>query len=68
VEDAAAISRLRVRIWRERDLYALAAGAFQQPEPALRGTLVSLGRTVAGPWRAEQKAAALAAWLVLNRF
>ena len=67
VEDAAAVSRLGVRIWRERDLYALAAAAFQQPEQSLRGTLVGVGRTVAGPWRAEQKAAALAAWLVLIR-
>jgi hypothetical protein len=27
--------------------------------------LATLGRSVGGPWRAEQKAAALAAWLVL---
>jgi hypothetical protein len=67
VENAAVVSRLRVKIWRERDLYALAAAAFHQPEPSLRGALVVLGRTVAGPWRAEQKAAALAAWLVLAR-
>jgi hypothetical protein len=53
VEDAAAVSRLRVRIWRDRDLYALAAAAFQQPGQTLRGTPVSVGRTVAGPWRAE---------------
>jgi hypothetical protein len=67
VEDAAAVSRLRVEIWRERDLHAIAAAAFHQPEQALRGTLVGLGRTVPGPWRAEQKSAALAAWLVLIR-
>jgi hypothetical protein len=65
VQDAAARSRLPCFIWRERDLHALAAGILKQPESALRDTLAALGREVAGPWRAEQKAAALAAWLVL---
>jgi hypothetical protein len=65
VQDAVARSRLSCSIWRDRDLYALAAGTLKQPERALRDTLTALGREVAGPWRAEQKAAALAAWLVL---
>lgn len=65
VEDAAAVSRLRVDIWRERDLYALAAAAFEQPESALRAKLSAFGRAAVGSWRAEQKAATLAAWLVL---
>jgi hypothetical protein len=65
VEDAAADSRLPYSIWRERDLYALAAGTLKQPEQALRSALVAIGRAVAGAWRAEEKAAALAAWLVL---
>lgn len=65
VQDAVARSRLPCSIWRERDLHALATGISKRPEPALRDTLAALGREVAGPWRAEQKAAALAAWLVL---
>lgn len=65
VQDAAARSGLSCSIWRERDLYALAVGILKQQERALRDTLAALGREVAGPWRAEQKAAALAAWLVL---
>jgi hypothetical protein len=37
----------------------------RQPESHIRGTVAALGRDIAGPWRAEQKAAAVAAWLVL---
>ncbi len=43
----------------------LAAQRLELPEPELRRRLANLGRPVAGPWRAEQKCAALAAWLVL---
>lgn len=52
-------------IWRERDLYKAAVQRLERPEAVIRETLAALGRTVAPPWRAEQKAAALGAWLVL---
>lgn len=65
VEEAAAARRLPSHIWRERDLYASAATLLKRPEPELRAMLAGLGRSVEGPWRREQKAAALAAWLVL---
>jgi hypothetical protein len=52
-------------VWRDRDLHALAAEALHQPEHGLRTTATRLGKGVDGPWRAEQKAAALAAWIVL---
>ncbi|HEY7447788.1 MAG TPA: hypothetical protein VH702_06540 [Vicinamibacterales bacterium] len=65
VTDAAGRSRLPCSIWRDRDLYEVTVAALKQPEPALRGLLAELGRGVDGGWRAEQKAAALAAWLVL---
>lgn len=63
--DALDRSGLPCSIWRQRDLYALAAGTFGQPEQELRRILARIGHTVAGSWRAEEKAAALAAWLVL---
>jgi hypothetical protein len=66
VEDAATGGRLPCSTWRDRDLYALAAGTLKQPERALRDRVTALGRGVGAPWRAEQKAAALAAWLVLT--
>jgi hypothetical protein len=67
VEEAAVRNGLPCSIWRDRDLYALAAETFKQSEQSLRGMLTVLGREVTGPWRAEQKTAALAAWLVLTR-
>jgi len=65
VEHGAGRSRLPCSIWRQRDLYARAAAILKQPEPKLRVALSVLRRPELGPWRAEQKAAALAAWLVL---
>ena len=65
VDEAASACRLPSRIWRERDLYASAVTLLKKPESDLRAILARLGRSVDGPWRAEQKAATLAAWLVL---
>jgi hypothetical protein len=65
LQDAVARSRLSCTVWRERDLHAAAAETLKRTERALRQTLAGLGREIGGPWRAEQKAAALAAWLVL---
>jgi hypothetical protein len=65
VEDAARRRGVRCVLWRERDLVGEAVKALKRPEKDLRGIVSALGRDVDGPWRAEQKAAALAAWLVL---
>lgn len=65
VEDAAGGSGLACAIWRERDLFRRAAEILKRTEPEIRAALTALHRPLPGPWRAEQKAAALAAWLVL---
>ena len=65
VEEAAAGSEVPCSIWRERDLYAAAAEALRQPEQRVRATVAELGGAVGGSWRAEQKGATVAAWLVL---
>jgi hypothetical protein len=65
VEDTVARHQLACSIWRERDLYGFATRMFKQPEEELRATVAALGRGLPGAWRAEQKTAALAAWLVL---
>ena len=65
IEDGAERSGLKYAIWRERDLYGVAAGSLRRPEPKLRSALTAVGRAVDGSWRAEHKAATLAAWLVL---
>lgn len=63
----AATDRRRVAssMWRERDIYELAATRLKRSESDLRETVANFGRSVGGPWRAEHKAAALAAWLVI---
>jgi hypothetical protein len=65
VEDGAAQSGVRCSVWRERDVYSRAVGILHRSEQDIRAVLLALGRTVGGPWRAEEKAAVLAAWLVL---
>jgi hypothetical protein len=67
VEQAARRAGVRCCTWRERDLYGLAAKAFRRSEDRLREQLARRPPGVSGPWRAEQKAAALAAWLVLAK-
>jgi hypothetical protein len=63
----AATDRRRVvsSMWRERDIYELAATRLKRSESDLRETVARFGRSIGGPWRAEHKAAALAAWLVI---
>ena len=65
VSTAAARQKLPRTIHRERDLHASAAQALGTPEQEIRRQLTALGRELTGSWRAEQKAAALAAWIVL---
>jgi hypothetical protein len=65
VHEAVLDAPLACSIWRERDLYGQAAEAMGQSEQDLRADVTALGRAVAGAWRAEQKAATVAAWLML---
>jgi hypothetical protein len=65
VEQALTASGLPCSVWRERDLYDSAAKVLRDTEPHIRTTVAALGHETDGPWRAEQKAAAVAAWLVL---
>jgi hypothetical protein len=53
-------------VWRERDLMSAAVKNLQQSGASVRRALATWGRVAGAPWRAEQKSAALAAWLVLN--
>ena len=66
VEQAVRNCRLRVRVVREKELYAAAARALRVPAGRLRRRVARLGEDVEGPWRAEEKGAALAAWMVLR--
>ncbi len=66
VIDAAEQRGLKCAVRRERDLYADAAKALKKSEAAIRKTLSEIGRHVETGWRAEQKAAALGAWMILK--
>jgi hypothetical protein len=49
----------------ERDLWTGAAARLGLGPAALKSRMTDVGRGVAGGWRAEQKTAALAAWMLL---
>jgi len=56
---------IQCAIFIERDMYAAASKLLGQSHTQIQRTLVHLGRSVNGPWRADQKLAALAAWITL---
>jgi hypothetical protein len=49
----------------ERSVYKRAAGILARSEDDLKDAVRELGRGLTGPWRADEKTAALAAWLTL---
>src|SRR5262245_36674737 len=55
----------RTEALRERYAYAQAAARLKESNGHVRRVIQSLGQASQGPWRAEQKLAALAAWLAL---
>ena len=63
--DGAERSGVTCSVWRERDLYGAAAKQLKIAETVLRRRLTALGENVEDGWRAEHKAAALAAWMLL---
>ena len=56
---------IRTFILLERDAYARAGAQLRKPCDDVRQTIQNLGRATEGSWRAEQKLAALGAWLAL---
>ena len=62
LEKALADCDLASAITLERQVIEQAAQTLRRETAELRSAVISLGRPVTGPWRAEQKTAALAAW------
>jgi len=56
---------IRTRGVRQRDLNVEAAAAFGKAAPRLERSIQEMGRAAGPPWTSDQKAATLAAWLVL---
>jgi len=57
---------LPVAVHAENDLHGSAAKALRTMEGALDRAIVAMGKAFGKPWRLEEKAAALAAWLALS--
>ena len=57
--------RIRTEILVERNAYAQAAVKLKDSNDNVQRMVRDFGRVAQGPWRAEQKLAALAAWLTL---
>ena len=66
IQDVVTSRGVACRILRQRDLYSFAARALQRSEQGLGNALVELRPAGRVAWRAEQKDAALAAWVVLS--
>jgi hypothetical protein len=56
---------IRTAILFVRDAYTTAAAQLKKSSDDVRQTIQNFGRSTDGPWRAEQKLAALGAWLAL---
>jgi hypothetical protein len=67
IASAATRCKLTVSRIRARDLDGEASAILRTPVKRLHETVKELGRAVGPPWGADQKAAALLAWLVLKR-
>ena len=66
LERAARRRRLPCRVVRERGLATAVAGELGVTAPDVRRAVGAIGAEAGRPWRAEEKAAAVAAWMVLG--
>jgi hypothetical protein len=67
LEAGAAACELPCLVLVERNAYEEAAKVLRRGADSLQRAVTELGRGVPGPWRAEEKTAALAAWVALAR-
>ncbi len=68
IENALKRSRLKSSVTREKDSIGEGTKALGISEPRLRTELAKMGKAVEGSWRAEEKAATLAALMALERW
>src|SRR5262249_7647152 len=68
LETAARKNRVRMQRFEERKLNQEAASALARGAASLERRLTDLGRAVGRPWRADEKMAAAAAWVMLASF
>jgi hypothetical protein len=68
IENALKLSRLKSSVTREKDSIREGKQMLGISEPRLRTELAKMGKAVEGSWRAEEKAATLAALMALARW
>ena len=66
LEESLRAHRIRANILIERHAYAHAVEELKQTNENVRRKIQDFGREMETPWRAEQKLAAVAAWLALS--
>ena len=66
IEQAASAARLKALVIVEKELYERAGRVLGLSPHRLKPLVAALAEMVDGPWRAEEKTAALAAWVVLG--
>jgi len=66
LEESLRAHRIRANILIERHAYAHAVEELKQTNQNVRRKIQDFGREMETPWRAEQKLAAVAAWLALS--
>jgi hypothetical protein len=66
LEEALETHRIRTELFLERDAYVQAAVKLKESNENVRCVIQNLGQATQGPWRVEQKLAALAAWLAFS--
>jgi hypothetical protein len=64
--DALAARQIACDIIVDKTLGALSAQTLKRTPAQVASALGEFGRTLGGPWRAEEKAAAAAAWMALH--
>jgi hypothetical protein len=65
LELAAKACKLKSRSYDERRLNEIASSELALPVETLGARVAELGQSVGRPWRADEKAAMIAAWLAL---
>lgn len=67
IQNALKLARLKFSVTTEKELMDIAAQVLGASERELKAELTTMGKAVEGSWRAEEKAATLAAWIEFAR-
>jgi len=67
LEDALRARGLECAVVVEKQLAARARQVLNRGDAVIKRTVAAFGKTLGSPWRSDEKAAATAAWMTLNR-